>query len=82
MMKMHLILITQINGSLTIRGALRHKLERLLEVISALLTFLSFIIVLWTINGRLALLLLVYSVAGTGLIVFASRKLVSLNYQH
>jgi putative ATP-binding cassette transporter len=57
------------------------SLSVLVEVISALLTFLSFIIVLWTINGRLALLLLVYSVVGTGLIVFASRKLVSLNYQ-
>ena len=57
------------------------SLSVLVEVISALLTFLSFIIVLWTINGRLALLLLVYSVVGTGLIIFASRKLVSLNYQ-
>jgi vitamin B12/bleomycin/antimicrobial peptide transport system ATP-binding/permease protein len=51
------------------------------EIISALLTFVSFIIVLWSINTTLALLLLVYSVGGTGLIVFASRKLVLLNYQ-
>ena len=51
------------------------------EIISALLTFVSFIIVLWTISDRLALVLLVYSVGGTGLIVFASRKLVNLNYQ-
>ena len=57
------------------------SLSVLVEVISALLTFFSFIIVLWTINGRLALLLLVYSVVGTGLIVFASRRLVALNYQ-
>jgi len=51
------------------------------EIVSALLTFVSFIIVLWSINGRLALLLLAYSVAGTVLVVFASRKLVALNYQ-
>ncbi len=51
------------------------------EIISALLTFCSFIIVLWSINGTLALWLLAYSVGGTALIVFASRKLVNLNYQ-
>ena len=51
------------------------------EIISALLTFVSFIIVLWTISDKLALVLLVYSVGGTALIVFASRKLVDLNYQ-
>ncbi len=51
------------------------------EIISALLTFFSFIIVLWSINDTLALWLLAYSVGGTALIVFASRKLVNLNYQ-
>ncbi len=51
------------------------------EIISALLTFFSFIIVLWSINGTLALWLLTYSVVGTVLIVFASRRLVALNYQ-
>ena len=51
------------------------------EIISALLTFFSFIIVLWSINQTLALWLLTYSVGGTALIVFASRKLVNLNYQ-
>ena len=51
------------------------------EILSALLTFVSFIIVLWSINVRLALVLLAYSVAGTTLVVFASRKLVALNYQ-
>ena len=51
------------------------------DIISALLTFFSFVIVLWNINDRLALLLLAYSVGGTILIVFASRKLVNLNYQ-
>ena len=50
------------------------------EIISALLTFFSFIIVLWSINGTLALWLLAYSVGGTALVVFASRKLVNLNY--
>jgi len=57
------------------------SLSVLVEVIAALLTFLSFVVVLWSINSRLALLLLVYSVGGTGLIIFASRKLVALNYQ-
>ncbi|MFM7648133.1 MAG: ABC transporter ATP-binding protein/permease [Cyanobium sp.] len=51
------------------------------EILSALLTFFSFIIVLWSISSRLALWLLIYSVAGTAVIVFASRKLVALNYQ-
>jgi putative ATP-binding cassette transporter len=51
------------------------------EILAALLTFFSFIIVLWSINGTLALWLLAYSVAGTALVVFASRKLVNLNYQ-
>jgi putative ATP-binding cassette transporter len=51
------------------------------EILSALLTFFSFIIVLWSISSKLALWLLIYSVAGTAVIVFASRKLVVLNYQ-
>ncbi|MEB3321412.1 MAG: ABC transporter ATP-binding protein/permease, partial [Synechococcaceae cyanobacterium] len=51
------------------------------EILSALLTFFSFIIVLWSINGTLALWLLSYSVAGTALVIFASRRLVALNYQ-
>jgi putative ATP-binding cassette transporter len=49
--------------------------------VSALLTFVSFIVVLWTISTKLALWLLVYSLGGTAVIVFASRKLVALNYQ-
>jgi len=51
------------------------------EILSALLTFFSFIIVLWSISSTLALWLLIYSVGGTALIIFASRKLVALNYQ-
>ncbi len=51
------------------------------EILSALLTFFSFIIVLLSINRTLALWLLIYSVAGTAVVVFASRKLVNLNYQ-
>lgn len=57
------------------------SLSVLVEVISALLTFFIFIIVLWNINVWLALLLLAYSLIGTTLIVFASRRLVALNYQ-
>ena len=57
------------------------SLGTLVEVISALLTFFSFAIVLWTINERLALFLLAYSLIGTTLIVVASRRLVLLNYQ-
>ena len=51
------------------------------EVISALLTFVSFIFVLLTSSSKLAIWLLVYSLAGTAVIIFASRKLVQLNYQ-
>ncbi len=49
------------------------------EILAALLTFFSFIIVLWTISAKLAIWLLFYSVLGTGLIIFASRRLVALN---
>jgi putative ATP-binding cassette transporter len=51
------------------------------EILSALLTFFSFIIVLWGISSTLALWLLAYSVGGTAVIIFASRRLVALNYQ-
>ena len=51
------------------------------EILSALLTFFSFIIVLWSISVNLALWLLVYSLGGTAVIIFASRRLVALNYQ-
>jgi putative ATP-binding cassette transporter len=50
-------------------------------VFEALLTFFSFIIVLWTISGKLAAVLLVYSLLGTGLIVIAGRRLVYLRNQ-
>jgi len=50
-------------------------------VFEALLTFVSFVIVLWTISPKLALVLLAYSLIGTGLIVFAGRRLVVLNNQ-
>jgi putative ATP-binding cassette transporter len=50
------------------------------EIVSALLTFVSFILVLWSISSKLALWLLIYSLVGTAVIVFASRKLVALNY--
>ena len=50
-------------------------------VFEALLTFFSFIIVLWTISVKLAIVLLVYSVLGTALIVIAGRKLVYLRNQ-
>ena len=58
------------------------SLSVVVEVITALLTFFSFILVLWGINGRLAQLLIVYSVVGTTLIVYASRKLVALSLIH
>jgi putative ATP-binding cassette transporter len=51
------------------------------EVFAALLTFFSFIIVLWGISSQLAIWLLIYSVLGTAVVIFASRKLVILNYQ-
>jgi putative ATP-binding cassette transporter len=51
------------------------------EIFSALLTFFSFIIVLWSISSTLAAWLLLYALGGTAVIVFASKKLVSLNYQ-
>jgi putative ATP-binding cassette transporter len=50
-------------------------------VFEALLTFFSFIIVLWTISDKLAGVLLAYSLLGTGLIVIAGRRLVYLRNQ-
>jgi len=58
----------------------RTSMDVLVEVAYALLTFFSFILVLWSISSSLAIWLLLYSVAGTGLVVYASRKLVALNY--
>ena len=51
------------------------------DVSTALLTFFSFILVLWTISSRLALWLLIYAAVGTTLVVIASRRLVVLNVQ-
>ncbi len=51
------------------------------EILASFLTFFSFIIVLWSISSKLALWLLFYSVGGTALVIFASRKLVALNNQ-
>lgn len=50
-------------------------------VLEALLTFFSFILVLWGISRTLTFALLIYSVGGTLLIIFISRKLVKLNFQ-
>jgi putative ATP-binding cassette transporter len=50
-------------------------------VLEALLTFFSFILVLWGISRTLTFALLIYSFGGTLLIIFISRKLVKLNFQ-
>jgi putative ATP-binding cassette transporter len=57
------------------------SLDVTVGIFEAVLTFVSFIIVLWSINSRLAILLMGYSVAGTTLVVVAARRLVALNYQ-
>ena len=48
-------------------------------ILEAVLSFFSFIVVLWTINSRLALLLIIYAVFGTTLVLLASGRLVALN---
>ena len=55
------------------------SLEVSVGIIEALLTFSSFIIILWTISTNLAGILFAYSVIGTALVVFISRRLVILN---
>jgi len=55
------------------------SLEVSVGIIEALLTFSSFIIILWTISVNLAGILFAYSVIGTALVVFISRRLVVLN---
>ena len=55
------------------------SLEVSVGIIEALLTFSSFIIILWTISKSLAGILFAYSVLGTALVVFISRRLVFLN---
>ena len=55
------------------------SLEVSVGIIEALLTFFSFIIILWTISTNLAGILFAYSVIGTALVVFISRRLVVLN---
>ena len=48
-------------------------------ILEAILSFCSFIVVLWSINGRLAVLLLIYAAFGTALVLLASGRLVALN---
>ena len=48
-------------------------------ILEAVLSFFSFVVVLWSINSRLALLLIVYAVFGTALVLLASGQLVALN---
>jgi putative ATP-binding cassette transporter len=57
------------------------SLSMTVEVIDALLTFCSFLLVLWSLSDRLALTLLVYASLGTGLVLFASGRLLQLNLQ-
>ncbi|MEB3200754.1 MAG: SbmA/BacA-like family transporter, partial [Synechococcaceae cyanobacterium] len=49
------------------------------DVLTALLTFGSFFLVLWSISSSLSLWLLAYGAIGTGLVLIASRRLVVLN---
>ena len=55
------------------------SLSTAVGILEAILSFFSFIVVLWSINSRLALLLLVYAVFGTALVLLASGRLVALN---
>ena len=57
------------------------SLDFVVGVLEALLTFFSFIIVLWSISKSLTLALIIYAIGGTALIIFIGRKLVKLNYQ-
>ena len=57
------------------------SLDFVVGVLEALLTFFSFIIVLWSISKSLTLALIIYAIGGTILIIFIGRKLVKLNYQ-
>ncbi|MCP9776126.1 ABC transporter ATP-binding protein/permease [Cyanobium sp. WAJ14-Wanaka] len=58
----------------------RTSVEVSVELVYSLLTFFSFILVLWNISSSLSLLLIAYSVVGTAAVVFAGRKLVAFNY--
>ncbi|MFM8524239.1 MAG: ABC transporter ATP-binding protein/permease [Cyanobacteriota bacterium] len=55
------------------------SLQVTVGIIEALLTFFSFVVILWSISASLASILLVYAVGGTGVVVFISRRLVQLN---
>jgi putative ATP-binding cassette transporter len=66
--------ITQDTASFT-----NTSLQVTVGIIEALLTFFSFIIILWSISVSLASILLLYAVGGTALVVFISRRLVQLN---
>ena len=57
------------------------SLDFVVGVLEALLTFFSFIIVLWSISKSLTLALITYAIGGTTLIIYIGRKLVKLNYQ-
>ena len=66
--------ITQDTASFT-----NTSLQVTVGIIEALLTFFSFVIILWSISVSLASILLIYAVGGTALVVFISRRLVKLN---
>ena len=55
------------------------SLQVTVGIIEALLTFFSFVVILWSISVSLATILLIYAVGGTALVVFISRRLVQLN---
>ena len=51
-------------------GTVAASIRVTVEVIDALLTFVSFLAVLWSLSARLAVMLLLYASFGTGLVLF------------
>lgn len=55
-------------------------LSFLLDILDSVLTLISFTAILYTISKLLTVGLLIYALVGTGIAVFAGRKLIKINY--
>jgi len=58
-----------------------NSLAFFLIALNSLVTLIAFIGVLWTISGKLVVIMVFYAVVGTALSILIGRKLVRLHYQ-
>ncbi|SJZ98517.1 putative ATP-binding cassette transporter [Trichlorobacter thiogenes] len=64
-----------------IKNLTQNNLSVLLLVLSSLMDFFSFVGILWSISGKLVLVLLFYATIGTIISVLLGKRLLNLNFQ-